>query len=134
METADLKKTVRAVDLKILIIDDDEHFRHAMVKHLNKAGYINISSAEGGADGLAKVGDKPNLVIVDTHMPQMDGFEVCRSVRERTGAEAKILLITGSMRNINARKAREAGANAYTFKSADFAGVIHAIKQLYSMD
>jgi len=67
--------------IKILIVDDDPTSRIILKKILTKVGY-EIVQADCGKDGLAKVEiEKPNLVILDIDLPDMNGYEVCKLIK-----------------------------------------------------
>lgn len=119
---------------KLLIIDDSEQDRKIMKRYFTKAGYENISMAENGEDGVKKAEEeKPDLVISDTMLPGIDGFEVCRRIREALGPEVpKIIIMTGAIDAVDAVKAREMGANDYCVKTSDCESLIEAAKNLGS--
>lgn len=67
---------------KILIVDDNKTVRTLLGLNLRKANY-EVIEADNGLDGLSVANaEKPDLVISDILMPQMDGFEFCKRVRE----------------------------------------------------
>lgn len=115
---------------KILIIDDTDSDRKIVMRFLNKAGYDNIVIAETGEEGVAMAAsEKPDLVITDTMMPGIDGFETCRQIRESHDQETmKIIVTTGAIDAVDAVKARKAGANDYCVKTSDPAQIITAVK------
>lgn len=115
---------------KILIIDDTDSDRKIVTRFLNKAGYDNIVSAETGERGVAMaVSEKPDLVITDTMMPGIDGFETCRQIREAHDQETmKIIVTTGAIDAVDAVKARKAGADDYCVKTSDSTQLITAVK------
>lgn len=117
---------------KILIIDDTDSDRKIVKRFLNKAGYEDIVTAETGEQGVAAaVSEKPDLVITDTMMPGIDGFETCRRIREDHGRETpKIIVTTGAIDAVDAIKARKAGADDYCVKTSDAAQLIAAVKGL----
>jgi sigma-B regulation protein RsbU (phosphoserine phosphatase) len=69
-------------DCPILIVDDTEVNRTLIAAMLRQGGFRRIDHAADGAEALARIAaDKPDLVILDILMPEMDGFEVCRRIR-----------------------------------------------------
>lgn len=67
---------------KILIVDDDPDFLFILDHVLSRVGY-EVISAESGRECLEKVDkEKPDMVILDVMMPGMDGWEVCRKIKE----------------------------------------------------
>ena len=117
---------------KILIVDDNEQDRKIMKRFLNKADYEEIFIAETGEEGVKKAeSEKADLVIIDTLLPGIGGFEVCRQIREAQGSTTpKIIIITGSIDAVDAVKARRAGADDYCVKTTDFLPLIEAVKKL----
>jgi len=117
---------------RILIIDDTETDRKILMRYLKKEGYDNFVIAETGEDGVKMVAsEQPDLVITDTNMPGIDGFETCRQIREQSGREnPKIIVTTGAIDAVDAVKARKAGADDYCVKTSDAAELIAAVKTL----
>ena len=115
---------------KILIIDDTDSDRKIVMRFLNKAGYDNIVIAETGEAGVLMAGsEKPDLVITDTMMPGIDGFETCRQIRGAHDQETmKIIVTTGAIDAVDAVKARKAGADDYCVKTSDSTQLIAAVK------
>jgi len=103
----------------ILVIDDDGHALRLIEFALTKAGH-EVVTASRGEEGLQKAFQQPpDLAIVDLMMPQMDGYEVCRRLRqnERT-ADALILVFTARIQEIDRQSALKAGANEFLTKTA----------------
>jgi DNA-binding response OmpR family regulator len=117
---------------KILIIDDTDSDRKIVTRFLNKAGYDNVITAESGEQGVTMAAsEKPDLVITDTMMPGIDGFETCRQIREQHDSETmKIIVTTGAIDAVDAVKARKAGANDYCVKTSDSTQLVTAVKNL----
>src|SRR5690554_7085421 len=67
--------------IQILVVDDDANIRQVLRFALEQAGYA-VDEAENGAAGLERFEQyRPDLVILDVMMPEMDGTEVCRRIR-----------------------------------------------------
>lgn len=115
---------------KILIIDDSPTVLTVLKTLFEQEGYETVTT-DKAREGVEKAGtEKPDLVIVDTVMPDMDGFEVCHRIREIFGREhPKIIIITGSVDAIDAVKARRMGADDYVVKTQDFALLSEAVKK-----
>ncbi|MCK5423594.1 MAG: response regulator [Deltaproteobacteria bacterium] len=115
----------------ILIIEDSENDRLIAKRFLTDAGYQELVFSETGEDGVAKAGSEvPDLVITDTILPGIDGFEVCQKIREALGDTVKIIIMTGSVDAVDAVKARRMGADDYVVKSGDPALLLEAVKRL----
>ncbi len=70
-------------DKKILVVDDEPDILEILAYNLRKEGF-QVTTANNGEEGLKKAEEvKPDLIILDIMMPQMDGVEVCRNIRGR---------------------------------------------------
>ena len=120
------------MEKKILIIDDNDQDRKVIKKGLEKAGYQNIALAETGEAGAEKAeSERPDLVICDTMLPGISGFDVCRRIREALGQDnPKIIIVTGSIDAVDAVKAKQAGADDYCVKTANFLYLMETVKKL----
>lgn len=118
---------------KLLIIDDNQDDLDIIKKQLNQAGYDEVLIAATGEKGIESASkNKPDIVVIDTLMPGIDGFEVCQRIKTDNGSEAKVIMITGIVDAFDANKANQAGADAYItkpFKSADLLAQIEELLQ-----
>jgi DNA-binding response OmpR family regulator len=80
---------------KILIVDDDNNIRTLLSVNLIAQGYP-IETAINGGEAITKINsDPPWLIILDVMMPEIDGWEVCKFVRDDPDLESiKIILLT----------------------------------------
>jgi len=117
---------------KILIVDDNETDMLIIKRYLSRAGYNEIVSAENVADGIKKAElEQPNLIILDTMLPDGNGFEICQAVREKYNqSKPKIIIITGSVDAVDAVRARRAGADDYCAKTFDCAPLLEALNKI----
>ena len=100
---------------KIMLIDDDEGL-HVLVKRLmDDAGY-DFCSAYGGEEGLrALAGEKPDLLLLDVMMPGMNGFEVCRRMRE-DGRRIPVVFLSAKGDIVDKSIGFKAGGDDYVVK------------------
>ena len=79
---------------KILVVDDDPDMREALQMILESADYT-VVTAEDGEECLSKLKtEQPDLLILDLLMPRMDGFEVCKALKDpRMAKAAKVPII-----------------------------------------
>jgi CheY-like chemotaxis protein len=81
----------------ILVVDDDDPARDALVESLEACGYRCIGLGEGAAVlDLLKTGQTPAAIVVDLYMPGMDGFEVMSALKA-AASKAPIIVISGGM-------------------------------------
>ena len=117
-------------DKTILIVEDDSQDREIISKCLKEAGFEKILTAETGEAGVEKAkNEKPTLIITDTRLPGMNGFEVCETIKkDETLAEAKVIIMTGQIDAVDAVKAKRVNANDYCVKTADCESLLEAIR------
>jgi DNA-binding response OmpR family regulator len=80
---------------KILVVDDEENIRELIRVNLIAAGF-DVCTAANGKDALDKITTfHPALIVLDVMMPEIDGWEVCKSVRDDPGLEhIRIIMLT----------------------------------------
>jgi CheY-like chemotaxis protein len=101
--------------MRILIVDDDKKIQRMLHRRLKKAGY-EIFFAENGAEGIEKHWEiKPDLTLMDMHMPVMDGYAAVRILREQ-GYKGIISALTASATRVDIPKAIQAGCNYFISK------------------
>ncbi|MCA1811730.1 MAG: response regulator, partial [Halobacteriales archaeon] len=82
---------------RALVVDDSATNRRILTAQLRRWG-LEVEEASGGADALARLAARPfDLALVDRRMPDMDGLELCRRVRERWPPQALPLLLLSSI-------------------------------------
>jgi len=116
---------------KILIIEDSLTIIKALVSMLQAKGFETIT-AENAEIGIEKaIFDHPDLVILDTVLPGMNGFEACKIIKEKTEKNPPgIIVMTGDISAINSTQARQAGADEYVAKTSDFSLLFDAVNKL----
>lgn len=105
---------------KILVVDDDAKLRYIIGLNLSAAGY-EVLQAEDGIRGLAMAKEaQPDLLVLDVMMPDMSGFDVCKTVREEPGfPDCSILMLTARGEIQDKGAGFEAGADDYLVKPFD---------------
>ena len=102
-----------------------------MKRSLMIAGYQNVIFAKNGEERLKVAGEKnPDLVITDTKLPGIDGFEVCRRIKSLSNGIPKVIVMTGHVDAVEAVKARQSGADEYCVKTRDTGILIETIKKV----
>jgi len=102
---------------KILIVEDNEQNRYLMQYMLEQGGY-NIVMAKTGAQAfIMAVREKPDLILMDIQLPDMDGLEVTRRIRaSEARSRINIVAVTSFAMTGDREKAFEAGCNGYIEK------------------
>jgi len=103
--------------VRILAVDDSALILKLLTSMLSPLGY-EVHCAQSGPEALAQVGDiQPNLVILDVTMPEMDGYEVCRSLRQNPWTAYIPIMMLTSLDSLEHRiKGFESGADDYMLK------------------
>ena len=115
----------------ILVVEDDAFLRKLVSDYLTKKDY-EVEAAVNGEEGLSKAKAKvPDLVISDVIMPEMDGYELCRHLRENPStAHVPIILLTALGEVSNKVTGFETGADDYMVKPFDLTELELRIKAL----
>ena len=113
---------------KILYIDDDLNNGYLMKRVLEADGYA-VSLASSGSMGLLQARtEKPDLILLDIYMPDMNGHEVARRLRKTTAtSETPILVISASPNPDDKRLSAALGCNGYISKPIDVDLISHQI-------
>ncbi len=111
---------------KILIIEDEASISDIIKFNLAKEGY-EVDTAYDGRDGLNKaLGSNPDLILLDVMLPLMDGFQVCKKVRETSNVP--ILMLTAKEEEVDKVLGLELGADDYITKPFGMRELIARIK------
>nr|WP_321450656.1 two-component regulator propeller domain-containing protein [uncultured Carboxylicivirga sp.] len=115
-EEADIKRPVSPSNSKVLIIDDNYDIREYLSEELKH--HFNIELAVDGRDGLEKaININPALIICDVKMPEMDGLEVTRRLKDNfETSHIPIILLTAMSSDTIQLQGSECGADAYIMK------------------
>lgn len=101
---------------KILLVDDAAFMRKMIKDTLSKAGYTELFEAVDGADAVAKYSEvKPDLVIMDITMPNMDGLEALKAIRGNDG-NANIVMCSAMGQESMVMDAVRSGAKDFIVK------------------
>lgn len=111
---------------KILIVDDDKNICELLRLYLEKEGYAVTQAYDGEAAFEAFEREKPNLVLLDVMMPRMDGWEVCRKIRER--GSTPVIMLTAKGETFDKVLGLELGADDYVTKPFRIRELITRIK------
>jgi len=116
-------------DVKVLIVDDEASIRRFLRVTLTSQAYIVFEAASGKDALMRATEDKPDIVILDLGLPDIDGIEVTRLLREWTQMPIIILSVRGSENDKIA--ALDAGADDYLTKPFGIAELMARIKTAF---
>ena len=118
------------VKKKILVIDDEEDIVKTISFRLNSLGY-EVITAENGFDGFEKAQrEKPNLILLDVMMPEIDGFEVLRRLRSDQATKyTPVIMLTGKGESESLFKAYNLGSTDYIIKPFKMQELLDSVKR-----
>jgi len=122
---------VEARKNKILIVDDTVDTVELLRKRLQADGYETMEAYDG-RQGLDKVREsRPDIIVLDVMMPRMDGYEVCRQLKnDETTRHIPILLLTAKSEIPDKVKGLDIGADGYITKPFDYKEVAARVRSL----
>ncbi len=111
---------------KVLIIEDEKAISDIIKFNLKKEGF-EVDFAYDGQEGLGKaLNTQPDLILLDVMLPSMDGFQVCKRVRE--GSTVPIIMLTAKEEEVDKVLGLELGADDYITKPFGMRELIARIK------
>lgn len=117
--------------LTILVVEDTPSVRDLICDYLQKKGY-QVLQANNGKDALDKaLKQKPDIVVTDVVMPEMNGFELCRSLKKNPVTQnLPIVLCTSKNQNIDRMWGMKQGADIYLTKPFTEDDIIQAVQSV----
>ncbi|MCP4070430.1 MAG: response regulator [Hyphomicrobiales bacterium] len=115
----------------ILIVDDEPNIVISLEYIMKNAGF-NVVVAYDGEEALEKVKENvPDLVILDVMMPKLDGFEVCKRIRENPAWKSvRIVMLTAKGRDSEREKGLSFGADDYLTKPFSTRDILQRVKEI----
>ena len=117
------------MEKRILVVEDEPQLARLVEMHLSDAG-CRVTVAHRGAEGLAAAAEKPfNLVVLDLMLPDMDGLDVCRRLRQREDY-LPILMLTARSGEVDRVLGLELGADDYLTKPFSVRELVARVKAI----
>ena len=115
--------------LKLLIVDDEDGLRSIMKDELTNRGY-DVTDAEGGQAALDKLKSESfDVIILDVRMPDIDGLDVLRQLRQ-TNTTSRVIMLTGVDELKIAKDSLALGADDFMTKPFQFQNLIACIDRV----
>ena len=112
---------------KILIVEDEKNIVDILSFNLSKEGYDTLEAYDGEAGLRLALEENPDLILLDLMLPKMDGFDVCRSVRERNRS-TPIIMLTAREEESDKVLGLELGADDYITKPFSMRELLARVK------
>lgn len=115
----------------VLVVDDAPSALALMCGYLQEAGYL-VLGTDNAKDALQKIEtQKPDIVVTDVVMPEMSGFELCRSLKKHeTTQQLPVVLCTSKDREIDKLWGKKQGADAYVTKPFTREELVKAVQSV----
>ena len=111
---------------KILVADDDRNIAELLRLYLEKEGY-SVTLACDGVDAMEKFNSEtPDIILLDIMMPRLDGWQVCREIRQKSSCP--IIMLTAKGETFDKVLGLELGADDYVVKPFDSKEIVARIK------
>ncbi|MGI6326664.1 MAG: response regulator [Saccharofermentanales bacterium] len=111
---------------KVLIVDDEKNIVDILKANLEREGYQTITAFDGAQALEMGLTQNPDLILLDCMLPKMDGFDVCRKLRQQT--TVPILMLTAKSEEIDKVLGLELGADDYITKPFSVREVLARVK------
>jgi CheY-like chemotaxis protein len=116
---------------KILVVEDNEENRDSLSRRLQRRGFEVVLAADGkvGVE-MAKV-EKPDLILMDMNMPEVDGWEATRQIKaDNAMNHVPVIALTAHAMTGDRERAMQAGCTDYHTKPIEFAKLISQIESI----
>jgi len=98
----------------VLVIEDDRNTANLIAVYLKREGFRPLTSADGEAGLELALEQRPDLVILDLMLPKLDGWEVCRRLRQTS--EVPVIMLTARAEEVDRVAGLTLGADDYVVK------------------
>ena len=115
------------MDKRILIVEDEENIVDILAFNLKREGYETIEAMDGAAGLEQALEQDPDLILLDLMLPKMDGFEVCRRIRE-AGRTTPVIMLTAREEETDKVLGLELGADDYITKPFSMRELLARVK------
>jgi two-component system alkaline phosphatase synthesis response regulator PhoP/two-component system response regulator VicR len=118
---------------KILAVDDERHIVRLVQINLQKEGY-EVVTAGNGREALEKVkSEKPDLIVMDVMMPEMDGFEALENLKaDEATAQIPVIMLTAKAQDADVFSGWQKGADLYLTKPFNPSELLTFVKRIFA--
>jgi len=115
---------------RVMVVDDDAAFRKMLKQAIVRSIQCEVEAVSSGAEALIRLGsDPPDALVLDMFMPEIDGLDICRAIKNELGLErTKVLIITGFPHHPNLAEAARMGFTMILHKPLNLMEFIGALK------
>lgn len=115
----------------VLVVDDDPYILMSLEFLMRKNGY-NVLVARNGTEALDFINqEKPDLVLLDIMMPDVDGYQICTYIRKTKGMEkTKVVFLSAKSSDADIQKGLSLGAERYITKPFSTRNLVKEVKEI----
>lgn len=119
--------------IRVLIVDDAAFMRMVIRGLLEKNGMEVVGEAENGAEGIKRYFElKPDIVTMDITMPEMDGIQALKAIRQQD-PKAKVIMLSAMGQEAKVKEAVKSGAKSFIVKPFKEETVILTLKKVAAL-
>lgn len=117
---------------KILAVDDERHIVRLIQVNLERAGY-EVSTAYDGLEALRAIEeDRPDLIVLDVMMPQLDGFETLKRLKANPNtADIPVIMLTAKSQDADVFRGWQSGVDCYLTKPFNPMELLAFVKRIF---
>ena len=112
---------------KILVVEDEKNIVDILAFNLKREGYEVVTAMDGAAGLALALAEDPDLILLDLMLPKLDGFEVCRRLREQ-GRTTPVIMLTAREEESDKVLGLELGADDYITKPFSMRELLARVK------
>lgn len=118
---------------RLLLVEDHILVRQSIRAFLEEAGFIVVGEAGNGSEALQLIGElHPNVVLLDIHLPEMNGIETARQIRQQW-SDVRIIVLTAYNEAAYQRALTAIGIHDFVLKTAEFSELLARIKNAMNL-
>lgn len=122
-----VRKSVSATSHRILVVDDNRDAAESVAALLRMWGHEVMVAYEADAALAMAAEAMPSVVLLDIGLPNTDGYEVCRRLRQHGMTNSRIIAMTGYGQERDRNRSRQAGFDAHTVKPVAIAEILRLL-------
>src|SRR4029079_11804293 len=116
---------------RILVVEDNEDNRDSLSRRLERRGFEGLIATDGKHGVAMATAEKPDLILMDMNMPELDGWEATRQIKSSPGMESvPVIALTADARTGDGEGAIGAGGSDYHTKPIEFPKLIAQIETM----
>lgn len=116
---------------KILMVEDNEENRDSLSRRLQRRGFAVVTAPDGKTGVAMAQSEKPDLILMDMNMPELDGWEATRQIKAAEETKAvPVLALTAHALSGDRERALAAGCTDYHTKPVDFPKLLAQIEAI----